>query len=146
RGDRRSRRRASAARGRAAAQHEAAALSDRVGIMDHGRLLALDSPEALMRSLAGETTLELAADGPGDETLADALAALPGVERTEPLQSSPESGETFRIRLYLKGDAAPLVAPAAVALAEHGLALNDVRFGTPTLEDVFINLTGRSLR
>src|SRR5436305_10126827 len=37
---------------------EAASLADRVGIMDHGRLLALDTPQALMRSLSGESTLE----------------------------------------------------------------------------------------
>jgi ABC-2 type transport system ATP-binding protein len=126
--------------------HEAAALSDRVAIMDHGRLLALDTPAALMRSLAGETTLELAADQPADGKLVDALAALPGVERVEQLQGSPEDGDAFRVRLYLVGEAAPLVAPAAAALAEQGLAVNDVRFGAATLEDVFINLTGRSLR
>src|SRR6516225_8176965 len=39
--------------------HEAATLADRVGIMDHGKLLALDTPEALMRGLAGSSTLEL---------------------------------------------------------------------------------------
>src|SRR6516225_1847806 len=39
--------------------HEAAVLADRVGIMDHGKLLALDTPEALMRGLAGSSTLEL---------------------------------------------------------------------------------------
>ena len=39
-----------------------------------------------------------------------------------------------------------LVAPAAAVLAEHGLALQDVKLGTPTLEDVFIHLTGRTLR
>ncbi|MBV8258586.1 MAG: ABC transporter ATP-binding protein [Actinobacteria bacterium] len=126
--------------------HEAAALAGRVGIMDHGKLLALDTPEALMRSLAGEATLELTADRPADGTLTDALAALPGVERVERLQGSPEDGDAYRVRLYLDADAAPLVAPAAAALAEQGLALNDVRLGTPTLEDVFIHLTGRSLR
>jgi ABC-2 type transport system ATP-binding protein len=126
--------------------HEAAALSDRVGIMDRGKLLALDTPAALMRSLAGETTLELAADRPADGALADALGALPGVERVERLQGTPEDGDAFRVRLYLAGEAAPLVAPAAAALAEQGLALNDVRLGTATLEDVFIKLTGRSLR
>jgi ABC-2 type transport system ATP-binding protein len=126
--------------------HEAAGLSDRVGIMDRGKLLALDTPDALMRSLAGETTLELTADAPADGKVADALASLPGVERVEQLQGSPEDGDAFRVRLYLRGEAAPLVAPAAAALAEHSLALNDVRLGAPTLEDVFINLTGRSLR
>ena len=39
--------------------HEAASLADRVGIMDHGKLLALDTPDALMRSLVGRSTLEL---------------------------------------------------------------------------------------
>ena len=39
--------------------HEAALLADRVGIMDHGKLLALDTPEALMRGLPGSSTLEL---------------------------------------------------------------------------------------
>jgi ABC-2 type transport system ATP-binding protein len=126
--------------------HEAAALSDRVGIMDHGKLLALDTPAALMRSLAGETTLELAADRPADGAVVDALAALTGVERAEQLQGSPEDGDAFRVRLYLAGDAAPLVAPAAAVFGAHGLALNDVRLGAATLEDVFINLTGRSLR
>jgi len=127
--------------------HEAAALSDRVGIMDHGRLLALDSPDALMRSLAGEATLELTADKPADGALADSLAALPGVERVEHLQDSQPEGDVFRVRLYIAGtEAAGLVAPAAAALAAQGLALSDVRLGTATLEDVFINLTGRSLR
>ena len=50
------------------------------------------------------------------------------------------------MRLYVTGDAPLLVAPAAAVLAEHGLALTDVKLGTPTLEDVFIHLTGRTLR
>jgi len=44
------------------------------------------------------------------------------------------------------GDAPLLVAPAAAGLAEHGSSLADVKLGTPTLEDVFIHLTGRTLR
>ena len=131
---------------------EAAALSDRVGIMDHGRLLALDTPQALMRSLEGEGTLELRADGPADGPVVDALAALAGVDRVERVQAqagddAPSPGATpLQVRLYLSGDPAVLVAPAAVALAEHGLSLVDVKLGAPTLEDVFINLTGRALR
>ena len=42
--------------------------------------------------------------------------------------------------------AALLVAPAAAVLADHGLALQDVKLRAPTLEDVFIHLTGRTLR
>ncbi len=103
----------------------------------------------------GEGTLELAADRPADGAVVDALAALAGVERVEPVQVQAENGaetpaatdaQPLRVRLYLTGDAALLVAPAAAVLAEHGLALQDVKLGTPTLEDVFIHLTGRTLR
>ena len=134
---------------------EAALLADRVGIMDHGRLLALDTPAGLMRSLEGEGTLELAADLPADGTIVDALAALDGVDRVERIQAAAENGgpeapapgaQPLRVRLYLTGDAALLVAPAAAVFAEHGLALQDVKLGAVTLEDVFIHLTGRTLR
>ena len=133
---------------------EAAFLADRVAIMDHGHLLALDTPDALIGGLEGEGTLELAADRPADGTVVDALAALTGVERVETVHLQSENGaeaqppdaQALRVRLYLTGDAALHVAPAAAVLAEHGLALQDVKLGTPTLEDVFIHLTGRTLR
>ncbi len=130
---------------------EAAALADRVAIMDHGRLLALDVPAALIRSLPGRTTLDLTTgppDGPTDDLLGR-LGELPGVERIE--RAQPPAGGAgppvdLQLRLYLSGEAAPLVAPAATLLADRGLTLTDVRIGTPTLEDVFIHLTGRTLR
>jgi len=130
--------------------HEAAALADRVGIMDHGKLLALDTPAALMRSLSGESTLELTTDRPADGDVISALGALAGVERVERLhEAEGENGSSpaeLRVRIYLSGKAAPVVAPAAAVLAERGVALSDVKLGAPTLEDVFINLTGRTLR
>jgi ABC-2 type transport system ATP-binding protein len=135
---------------------EAALLADRVGVMDHGRLLALDTPDALISSLEGEGTLELTADQAADGAVVDALAGLAAVERVETVHLAAENGrpessgtlasEPLRVRLYLTGDAAQSVAPAAAVLAEHGLALQDVKLGTPTLEDVFIHLTGRTLR
>ena len=131
---------------------EAAALADRVGIMDHGRLLALDTPDALIRALPGKTTLEIGT-GPVDEPIAvavqAALAGLADVERVERLQAPPAPGAPpaeLRLRLYVAADAPLLVAPVAGSLAEHGLALADVRLGIPSLEDVFIELTGRTLR
>jgi ABC-2 type transport system ATP-binding protein len=126
---------------------EAAALSDRVGVMDHGRLLALDTPDALVRSLPGSTTLELALAPAPDgaaSALLERLTTLAGVERAEELHE--ESGPDRRVRLYLAGEAAPLVAPAATVAQDLGLRLVDVRLGRPTLEDVFIHLTGRALR
>jgi ABC-2 type transport system ATP-binding protein len=137
---------------------EAAELADRVGIMDHGKLLALDTPEALMRSVPGGTTLELTTrvqDPELAERAAAALGALSAVERMERLGTAeeanggmqpPQDTGELRVRLYLSGDAPLLVAPAAGILAELGLTLSDVKLGIPTLEDVFIDLTGRALR
>jgi ABC-2 type transport system ATP-binding protein len=134
---------------------EAALLAGKVGIMDHGHLLALDTPDALISSLEGEGTLELTADRAADGAVVDALAGLAGVERVETVHLATENGgpeeppsesEPLRVRLYLSGDAALYVAPAAAVLTEHGLALQDVKLGAPTLEDVFIHLTGRTLR
>jgi ABC-2 type transport system ATP-binding protein len=132
---------------------EAALLADRVGIMDHGKLLALDTPDALISSLAGEGTLELTADQAADGAVVAALEELAGVERVERVQVAAENGapvapegQPLRVRLYLTGDAALSVAPAAAVFADHGLALQDVKLGTPSLEDVFIHLTGRTLR
>jgi ABC-2 type transport system ATP-binding protein len=141
---------------------EAAALSDRVGIMDHGKLLALDTPEALMRSVPSGATLELTTQ-PRDSNIAEQivaqLGALSGVKRAERVQADGVGGAPdgppgppaaangdLRVKLYVSGDAPLLVAPAAGVLAEHGATLADVKLGIPTLEDVFIDLTGRTLR
>jgi ABC-2 type transport system ATP-binding protein len=122
---------------------EAATLAERVGIMDHGKLLALDRPETLMRSLPGKTTLEVAlagADGNMDAAV-EALERLDGVERIERLEQ-----REGHVRLYVAGDAPLMVAPVAGALTNLGITLSDVKIGEPSLEDVFINLTGRALR
>jgi ABC-2 type transport system ATP-binding protein len=134
---------------------EAAELADRVGIMDHGRLLALDTPAALTASVPGSSTLEagleLGVDGDGvRSTLVTALGELPGVERCERVDAGAAGAATdgghTTLRLYASVDTASLVVPVAQTLAAHGAALTDVRLGQPTLEDVFIGLTGRALR
>ena len=122
---------------------EAAALSDRVGIMDHGRLLALDSPVALTRSLPGSATLDIDVERADDDTDDAVLAALePLAERLEPVADSGG----LRARLYLSGDAAALVGPVSDTLTARRARLTGVRIGEPSLEDVFLNLTGRELR
>jgi ABC-2 type transport system ATP-binding protein len=128
---------------------EAATLADRVGIMDHGKLLALDSPEALTRGLPGRTTLEVAVGlpdpAPTEELLA-ALGALEGVERVEPVAAVQDGARELRARLYVAGDAPLMVAPVAALVSQRQAQLTDVTIGTPSLEDVFIHLTGRALR
>jgi ABC-2 type transport system ATP-binding protein len=125
--------------------NEAAELADRVAIMDHGKLLAIDTPDALVRGLPGGTTLELSTgtlDGRPLDELVDALGALPGVESVE----SDTAAGGLHLRLYVSGGAPLLVGPAAALLAERGLDLADVTVGSASLEDVFISLTGRALR
>lgn len=129
---------------------EAAELSDRVAIMDHGHVLSLDTPEALMRSLPGSTTLELSAQAPNGggepQGLLDDLGRLGDVERVESLNAPAPESPQLRLRLYVGGEAPQLLAPAAALLERHGMQLSAVEIGTPTLEDVFIHLTGRKLR
>ncbi|MDQ6796512.1 MAG: ABC transporter ATP-binding protein [Actinomycetota bacterium] len=133
---------------------EAAALATRVGIMDKGRLLALDTPEALMRSLPGSTTLELttqACDASATDDILAALATFRDVEKVEQLDApdglgNGSGGRDLRVLLYVASDAPRLVAPVASMLAARGHSLTDVRLGTATLEDVFIQLTGKSLQ
>ena len=131
---------------------EAAALADRVGIMDHGQLLALDAPDRLTALVPGRATLTLTLGPGGDgagasdagEVLPPVLAALgrlPGVARVEEVD-----GDGGGVRLYCAREAATLVAPVVQEALAQGVELVDLRLGEPSLEDVFIHLTGRGLR
>ncbi len=124
---------------------EAATLTDRVAIMDHGRLLALDTPLALTRSLPGSATLDVdveRAENDSDDAVLAALAGLAAAERVEPVADA--SG--LRARIYLSGNAAALVGPVSDTLTARRARLTGVRIGEPSLEDVFLSLTGRELR
>jgi ABC-2 type transport system ATP-binding protein len=144
---------------------EAAELSDRVGIMDHGRLLALDTPDALTKALPGSSTLEVTVStSHGLDHLVTQLGLLSGVERAEVIDAGgalggpgtggpsgvlPANGRVpnaQRVRLYLTGDATTLLAPVARLVGDEEASLTDLKIATPSLEDVFIGLTGRSLR
>jgi ABC-2 type transport system ATP-binding protein len=120
---------------------EASTLCDRVGIVDHGKLLALDTPGGLTRSLPGSATVDLILAEPAASTpdLLDELAALDAVERVE------TTGPTA-VRLYVRTDPARLIAEVAGLVNRSGAMLTDLSFGRASLEDVFISLTGRGLR
>ncbi|GAA5108846.1 ABC transporter ATP-binding protein [Haloechinothrix salitolerans] len=107
---------------------EAEVLCDRVAIMDHGRVLALDTPAALVRDLDSATHVVLERDGfPAAEA-----RALAGVDDV----AEDETSLTIATR-------SP--APVLAALAERG-ALSGLQVRTATLEDVFLELTGREYR
>jgi ABC-2 type transport system ATP-binding protein len=118
-----------------------------VAIIDHGTLLALDTPVHLVRGMSGDRTLDCSIEpGPtGDAaSLGLDLGRLPGVRMVDQLDE-PGAG-TWRFRIDVEGEAAPFVAPVAQLVDDAGARLTDVRLGEPNLEDVFIHLTGRALR
>ncbi len=131
---------------------EAAVLSDRVGIVDHGKLLALDTPDALVRGLVGQSVLDLTVGPRNGQALVDTAAAIDGVDRVEPVATGEGPGQPgaangqSRLRLYVSAEPSSLLAPVVSALAAHGASVSNVHIAEPSLEDVFINLTGRGLR
>jgi ABC-2 type transport system ATP-binding protein len=112
---------------------EAERLCDRVAIIDHGRIVALDTPENLIRALGAEQRVVFTADGPWDDT---PLRGVPGVTRVEQI------GE--RTVVYGRGEG--LVGGVVSALEALGVRFRDLRTEQPTLEDVFLALTGREMR
>jgi len=116
---------------------EAEQLCDRVAIMDHGRILALDTPQALKQSVDADTIVTVKADGDAG-ALAEAISRdLPEVARTRAVDGGVE--------LHVK--AAQRLVPRVVAAAERGgFDVVDLSVAEPTLETVFINLTGKDLR
>ncbi len=121
---------------------EAAKLCDRVGIVDHGKLLALDSPEKLTSSLPGSTTISVTTSpaGTDPEVVTAALSDLDGVVRVEEVAGS----STFRV--YADATAAVALPAVLRALEELDVEVSDLAIGKPSLEDVFIQMTGRELR
>ena len=116
---------------------EADQLCDRVAIMDHGKILALDTPEALKRSVDADTIVTVKADG--EPEVLDQLYSreLPEVTRTRAIDGGVE--------LHVKG--AERLVPRVVDAAERGdLEVMDLSVSEPSLETVFINLTGKELR
>jgi ABC-2 type transport system ATP-binding protein len=113
---------------------EAARLCDRVAIMDHGRILALDRPTVLVASLGADQILELQVRG---EIEASSLAGLAGVSGV-----AAKDG-TFRLQVARIGDAIPALLGE---LERQGATLESLTTHQATLEDVFVYLTGRALR
>src|SRR5436853_2076713 len=119
---------------------EADRLCNRVAIMDHGRILALDSPHDLKQSLGADTEVVVTADG-APEGLAAHLKAKLGELRP----GSDVRVVEDKVRVALKGVEGAL--PLILSLCEQGgFAVRDLSVTEPTLETVFISLTGKDLR
>ncbi len=116
---------------------EADQLCSRVAIMDHGRILALDTPAELKATVGADTVVSVTASG-DTERLAEAFRVdLEGVTRVRAADG--------RLEVHVRGTEGLL--PKVVAVADRGgFEVADVSVTEPTLETVFINLTGKELR
>jgi len=114
---------------------EAERLADDLVILDEGRVLRRGSPDAIVRSLRAESVLEYRGGGvDGDEGWLGGLPAVREVQR---------DGEVVRL---LVTETQPALTALLSGLAERGTRVEDLRTHRPTLEDVFVALTGRHLR
>jgi ABC-2 type transport system ATP-binding protein len=119
---------------------EAERLCDRVAIMDHGRIIALGTPQQLIASVGGEHIVEFAiAGGEAQSGTLDTelLTAIPGV------QSYRMDAGLHQLSVRELHTTVPRIF---AALTEQGLNLSEFRTHSATLEDVFVGLTGRNLR
>jgi ABC-2 type transport system ATP-binding protein len=112
---------------------EAERLCDRVAIMEHGRIIDIDTPESLVRRHCPERTVVLDTDA---ADAAESFQKIPGVE------SVTCADKQFTI--HGRGD--DLVTEVIHCLSENRIRVSDFRTILPNLEDVFLKLTGRSIR
>jgi ABC-2 type transport system ATP-binding protein len=114
---------------------EADELADRVGIINTGRLVAEGTPDELKRSI-GDDVIVARVDG-------DPAAALAALNKVDGVQGVDASGNEV---VVTAANGAATIGPVAVALDSAGIALHDLTLRTPTLDDVFLELTGTRIR
>jgi ABC-2 type transport system ATP-binding protein len=121
---------------------EADQLSDRIGIIDTGKIIALDTPGGLKRQIDQKEVVRLEVSG-WYEKIGQQLRALPGVENLTPRKL--ENDGQWEVSLQTSDSRA--ILPGVVETVNHnGTRLLNMNIVRPTLEDVFINLTGKALR
>ncbi len=116
---------------------EAVRLCDRIAIVDHGELVALDTPANLKRSVSGNNVIEVQFHAP-PEDLPGRLQALPGVTSVQ-----DEGAGMFRV-LTTDGSTTTTALVEAAVRADIGITSLSVQ--NTTLDDVFVHYTGRQLR
>ncbi len=134
---------------------EADFLCDRIAIIDQGKIKIMDSPEVLKESIPGEDIVEIVtlpnpekSDAkiatPLDEVIAT-LSAFDFVEQVIQKEESSNQTESYHLQVYVSnaGAAIPLLMSA---LQAQSLKIQSIGLKQPSLEDVFIHYTGRSIR
>jgi len=111
---------------------EADALANRVGIIAHGKLVAEGTPTELKRSIGSDVIIARVAPGAAGD-----VAAI--VDRVQAVERVETSGVEVVMSV---ANGAAAISPVAVALAEAGVVVEGLTLRTPTLDDVFLHLTG----
>ena len=112
---------------------EAERLCDRVAIIEHGRIIDMDTPEKLVDRHCPERTVLLATDAPVGEECFRTIPQVEDVTRQD-------------LRFTIRGRGDDLVTGVIQCLSENHIRVTDFRTVLPTLEDVFLKLTGHSIR
>jgi len=112
---------------------EAERLCDRVAIMEHGRIIDMGTPEALVQRHCPERTVVLSTDDPA---AAERLRAIPRFQAITTTDS----------RLTIRGSGDDFVSDVIHCVSEYRIKVTDFRTLLPNLEDVFLKLTGHSIR
>jgi ABC-2 type transport system ATP-binding protein len=114
---------------------EADQLCDRLAIVDHGKLLALDTPAGLRARAPGGTLIEVTMDG-------DAATVLTAVQNLPNLTRATAKGRELQVYAERVAEGIPAILRAA---EQAGRAPTDIRIVPPSLETLFVSLTGRKL-
>jgi ABC-2 type transport system ATP-binding protein len=112
---------------------EAERLCDRVAILDHGRIVDVGTPDELVSRHCPERTIVLATDHPAADEMFRAIPRITTVSRNERI-----------VTIHGQGD--ELVTEVIRCLSQTGMTVTDFRTIRPNLEDVFLKVTGHSIR
>jgi ABC-2 type transport system ATP-binding protein len=116
---------------------EAERLCERIAIIDHGRLLALNTAQGLKEEVQTERFIKVTLAAPDGGAVRQALAALPGVVSAE------ADGRAIRMQTQASSG---LVGAVVMAVTQAGGELRDLSVTEPSLEAVFLKLTGKEFR
>ncbi len=116
---------------------EADSVCERLAIIDRGHLLAMDTPKDLKKSLGADSIVTVSSTGDVNALARVLMEKVEGATKSQPFDSS--------VQLQVKGKEGILLKVLAAA-EQGGFSITDLSVAEPTLETVFINLTGKELR
>ena len=122
---------------------EAERLCDRVAIIERGRVIDIGTPSALVRKYCPEQTVVLVTEDP---VARERFAAIAGVDTVTVGPVVSDRPESPNVRYTIRGQGEEFVTDVIQCLSEHRIKVTEFRTEMPNLEDVFLRLTGHSIR